>query len=450
MSRRRLQRWATLLSGAALSAACLVPEYGIATDGSGGGSSDESGGTGSDGSDSGGTQSNSGGNSPGSGGQSSGGNTSTGGNAEGGMGGVPANWSCADEESSLPDYYSNDVLCGYRFTFSYPETDPFFVDPPCTDEELGTDCFRSGHEVVKANIPADAGGVYHGVAIGMRVAQPSGNNNGPSGAYELEGYGLSLDYVSDGSVRLAQVQLKSGSSTYCVDAAPGASLAWSDFRKDCYNRDYPDTLSAGDLVQEVHVALLGTDVAQTITNFDILDIDMLDAAAAIDCDGCAELFTPLEGVDSSKLARFELAFGSGPDLSDTLLRLHLLIETAGNSGGFLPYFVDANGYIAFDYWRHIGDYKGWIYLHVDPTALDPDNPGSDSEFDPNLVQAFGIQVSPSGTDGAGFVQADTTIHLDAIEFESPPSGLSDITFDDDVAGWAVVGNIPGSTISHEP
>jgi len=457
LSRRRLQRWATLLSGAALSAACLVPEYGIATDGSGGGSSDESGGSGSDGSDSGGTQSNSGGNSPGSGGQSSGGNTSTGGNAEGGMGGVPANWSCADEDSNLPTYFSNDVFCGYRFTFSFPEGGDQVVSPPCKDELLGTDCFSEELPYVTAHMPAeDPGlGIYYVVGLGMRVAQPFQSDTGWSGTYELEGYGLSVDYVAEGSARLGRLQIVTpGGSTYCAQASSGAAVAWSAFRKDCYNTTYPDTLGPGDEVQEIQVTLLGTDVAQDITEFDILGIDLLDEAPPIECDGCVELFTPLQGAPPSAGASFLLNLNDhNPswDLSDAnaRIRLRLLVDTAGNTGSFRVFLGDDLGNRAYDYWRGLGDYKGWIELHVNPSALDV--AVSDPGFLKTYVEFLGIQVASAASVADGFVQADATIHLDAIEFDALGSGAVDFSFaTDDNVMEVELGSIASSSVTHVP
>lgn len=440
---RRMLRWGIVLAGALSSGACLVPEYYI-DEGSSGGST----GSGGDEGSGGGTQSGTGGGStPGDGGSSggdtggSGGTTGDGGAPSGGgTGGISADWSCADEAPNPPEYFSNGVVCGYVYPFAAPE-DSIDFDWECA-VGTGSACETEEDRYLVATIPPWSPPVYPVVGLGFRLAQhPSG---AVPGRHELSGYGLSLDYVTEGATATGRVQLVSDGDVYCAQATPGTALAWEDFRLECWDATSTATLNGGDLVDELQVTVGANDAEQTITEFDILDLTLHEEEPPFVCDGCARLFVPLEGegVDAATVYHFDL--GDEYDMSDPDLRLvaRVYVETAGTTGGLQLVLRSAGaGEPTVFFWSQLAEVKGWH----DIVAI-PSGPAGENGFDPNEVDAIGIQVT-AGTPPADTVLGDTIVYLDSLTFTGATSStMPSFAFDDSLEGFAMGDSVPGSTI----
>jgi len=446
--RSRRFNWAFLSLGL-VSAACFIPEYTIdggVTDQSGGAPSSSGGGAPSTGaaSSSGATTGNGGNSAGGTGGGGTGG-SDTGG--QGGEGGAPPAWSCADEESDLPSYYSNGTLCGYRYAARFPTSGSSApeVNPPCLASN-GSDCFRTAYPFVTGNVPPSADPVYPNIIIGMAANQAS--VGGFESSWELEGFGIAVDYTANGATVPIRIQLMSGADIYCAHAMPNEPLAWEDFRSECWNPASTGTLQAGDTIDELHILVTSTDTQQYISQLDINSITMLPDEPELACDGCAMLFVPFGAAPvAGAYTDYNLDLGMAYDLGDSGIRLRarVLVETAGTTGGLqIVLRSSVPGDPKAYFWHDSALMEGWHDLVIAPAQGETAN-----GFDAGQIDAIGFNLT-TGTPPAGAVTADATVYVDSITFTGDvPAGLEDILFDADLEGLTqdMSTDVDGSTLT---
>jgi len=172
----------------------------------------------------------------------------------------------------------------------------------------------------------------------------------------------------------------------------------------------------------------------------------MGGAETIACDGCAQLFVPLEAESTGTDFEIDLGASTPADLSGLTVTVRLMVDTGGNAGGVRLYLKndEAQNYAStYSTWTDLGTVTTFADFSIDVDAVtDP------AEFDGSVVRWIGVAIA-AGDTFSGAMWAETTVYVDSITFSSNPP--ADFTFTSGLEGMAINSyNSPvaGSTITH--